>query len=845
MCLRRWLPAVALAFATSCGGGSDAGNITRELPPVPVIATVSVTPAATSIDVGGNATFTADVRDQFGGPFAVQAVTWTSSSASIAPVSSAGVVNGLAPGTVTITASVSGKSGTATLTVAPAAVSSVSVPAPPAALNAGESVQLSAIVRDRSGASLQGRVVAWASSSAAIATVDAGGKVTAVGGGSATITATSEGVSGSATIVVLGVGAVQPTITSISPATLAPGSIATITGTGFDAATAGNVITIRGVSVTALTATPTQITLTIPCVNQGAADVQVTANQRKGAAFTSTVAVPQRSLAVGQAIVASDASCNELTAVSGAARYIVSVFSAAASENTLVDFEIDGNPASAVSPFIAQATPARTMALAAPGPEAARDRAHFAQLERNRANLAEGQRLSALLPSPGRSLIAARAALPAIGDARDFYMTFGTTCNDTTQQMHGKVIYVGAHAIVWEDSTNVLQSSKDPALAGYYQRLGKIFDADQYDVIRTNFGDPLLRDAVTDNDGHINMVFSDRLNNTGAAAYVSSCDQFPTTVFKGSNFGQMFYGFTPTTTGSNLNSTLFPDGWFIFMGRTVVHEVKHIASLSARVVNNASFEESWLEEGTARHAEELWTRQYIHKASWKGNNGFGSAATNGVFCDFHPENSVCNAADGLRRPSYGVRRQFNEIRNKLVQPWNWSIYGDGSGQSGSVFYQTTWSLVRYAIDRYATSEASFLTALTSSRGTGLANLSALAGVSPDQLFGLWTLSLYADDYPGLTAPSIDIQFPTWNLRSIYAGLNTDPTWGSTFTTPFPIVPVTVGFGSFASQRRSLRGGANAYFELQGTSAGPQLLNVRSLSGGAASSNLRIAIARLQ
>ncbi|MEO8624686.1 MAG: hypothetical protein ABI625_26625, partial [bacterium] len=354
------------------------------------------------------------------------------------------------------------------------------------------------------------------------------------------------------------------------------------------------------------------------------------------------------------------------------------------------------------------------------------------------------------------------------------------------------------------------------------------------------------RDISLANDGRVHMVFSERLNGTGAAAFVTGCDQYPVTTYIASNFGLVFYGSVPTIKGSNLNSTAYPDGWFTFMARTVVHEVKHIASFSARVANSAfTFEESWLEEGTARHAEELWVRADLEKVAWKANTGFGSASTNGVYCDFHPENATCTAADALRRPSYGMRRHFNEIKAKLQQPWNWSVFGDGAGQTGSVFYQTAWSLVRYAIDRYGVSDSDFLTRLTNSNGAGLSNLSTLAGVSSDQLLGNWGLALYADDYPGLASPGADIQFPTWNLRSIYAGLNTDPTWGGQFPTVYPIVPLALSYGSFATQRSGLRGGANAYFELAGTATTPQLLNVHAIGGGAPSVTLRVAIARLQ
>jgi len=345
----------------------------------------------------------------------------------------------------------------------------------------------------------------------------------------------------------------------------------------------------------------------------------------------------------------------------------------------------------------------------------------------------------------------------------------------------------------------------------------------------------------------VHMVFSSRVNGTGAAAYVTSCDQFPRSASNGgSNHGQFFYGFVPTLSGSNINSTAYPDGWFNFMARTVVHEVKHIASLSARVANGSpSYEQSWLEEGTARHAEEVWVRESLHRVAWKANTGFGTAATNGVHCDFLPGDAACLTADALRRPSYGMRRHFNEVRDKLVQPWNWSPYGDGTGQSGAVFYNTAWSLVRYTIDRYASSDAAFFRTLMNATTSGTTNLAATAGVSMDQLIGGWGLALYADDYPGLASPSPDISFPTWNLRSIYGGLNASATWASRFPTLYPVQPTQLAFGPFTARVTGMRGGAHAYFELAGNALPVQLLSVRGVGGASTFMNVRMAIARLQ
>ena len=80
----------------------------------------------------------------------------------------------------------------ATVTVSPSALT----------LIAGQSQQLTPTTRDQAGTQLVGRSVTWSTSATAVATVSADGMVAAVAAGSATITATSEGKSGSATVSV-------------------------------------------------------------------------------------------------------------------------------------------------------------------------------------------------------------------------------------------------------------------------------------------------------------------------------------------------------------------------------------------------------------------------------------------------------------------------------------------------------------------------------------------------------------------------------------------------------------------------------------------------------------------
>ena len=66
----------------------------------------------------------------------------------------------------------------------------------------GATVQLTAEVRDQRGQVMAGAVVTWSSANASVATVDATGLVTAAANGTATVTATSGPVSGSANVTV-------------------------------------------------------------------------------------------------------------------------------------------------------------------------------------------------------------------------------------------------------------------------------------------------------------------------------------------------------------------------------------------------------------------------------------------------------------------------------------------------------------------------------------------------------------------------------------------------------------------------------------------------------------------
>jgi hypothetical protein len=122
-------------------------------------------------------------------------------------VNSSGVVTGVVPGSATITATSSGKSGTSTITVTAVTpvVTTDTVAPTSASVIAGLTTTLQATVKDQNGNVMTGQTVNWSTSNAAAATVSSSGVVTGVAAGSATITATSSGKSGTSSITVTAV----------------------------------------------------------------------------------------------------------------------------------------------------------------------------------------------------------------------------------------------------------------------------------------------------------------------------------------------------------------------------------------------------------------------------------------------------------------------------------------------------------------------------------------------------------------------------------------------------------------------------------------------------------------
>lgn len=291
--------------------------------PLPV-ASVSVTPASATIAAGRTQQFTATPLDAQGNPLSGRVISWLSGAPTVATVDQTGLATGIGAGSAVIIATVEGKQGTVTLNVTAVSVAAVTVTPNAGTLQIGNSLQLAASITDAAGVPIPGKVATWTSSNAAVASVSTTGLVTAVGAGTATITATSDGVSGTATISVTHVPVASVTVTPTS-ATLDPGNTLTLQVTLADAGgsslpLSGRVVTytssapgVASVSaagvVTALA--PGSATITVACEGQSAAaSISVNAPTVASVTVTPSTATVGAGATVQLSAQAKDANGN-------------------------------------------------------------------------------------------------------------------------------------------------------------------------------------------------------------------------------------------------------------------------------------------------------------------------------------------------------------------------------------------------------------------------------------------------------------------------------------------------------------------------------------------------------
>ena len=172
-------------------------------PSAPVVATVQVTVSAKDAEVGQQVKLKAVATDAAGNVVKEQPSSYFAGPFDIAAVDDDGNVRLFGVGQVTVGAIVGGKPGITTFMVKAPGVKTVEITPVKTPLAVGSSVPLEAVARILSGTPRTGAPITWTSDNEQVATVDAGGVVTAVGPGKATITAKSGAASNTTTVTVV------------------------------------------------------------------------------------------------------------------------------------------------------------------------------------------------------------------------------------------------------------------------------------------------------------------------------------------------------------------------------------------------------------------------------------------------------------------------------------------------------------------------------------------------------------------------------------------------------------------------------------------------------------------
>lgn len=273
--------------------------------------------------------------------------------------------------------------------------------------------------------------------------------------------------------------------------------------------------------------------------------------------------------------------------------------------------------------------------------------------------------------------------------------------------------------------------------------IGQEFDRTILPLIQQHFGNPLALDHATNRDRRITLVLTKTVNDSlpGTAAFVSACNFHPRRTFAASNEDEVVFVRVPAANER-------PSDWRRAMRSTLVHETKHLASYAERIARGTGFEEPWLEEATARVAEELYARTFIATG---GNTTLGYEETVG-----------CELRHCDERPLV-MFKHFSALHDWLRNVDRMSALG--ATQLTAMHYASGWSFVRWALDHSANERATLRALATGTHGSGLEGLAALTGMKSADMVTQWMSDLAAN-VEGAEA----VGRSTWNVAAVLRGM---------------------------------------------------------------------------
>jgi hypothetical protein len=403
------------------------------------------------------------------------------------------------------------------------------------------------------------------------------------------------------------------------------------------------------------------------------------------------------------------------------------------------------------------------------------------------------RRLLELRGAAGPARPPALAPAQVVGDSREFFVVNRSEEIDFDDPDHFDVVtatlrFLGDHTEIWVDDRTPAGNAPDELL----ETIGLRFDDETYPTDLAAFGE----ESDVDGNGRVVILLTPTVNALNTQETVDAgvvvlgfffgADLFPDTQAPFSNEAEVFFAIVPDPT-MQFSPAEFPlDGIENALNPIFAHEFEHMISANQHfIVRNGPFEDTWLDEGLAHHAETL--------------NGF-------------PLQNRLRSALYLDEP---------EIISLVA--------GDDTLERRGA----AWLFVQYLVDRFG---EDILGALVQTRLVGVVNVERATNGSMPFLFHEWTSALFLD---GISDDPLFF-FASLDLRTEFelARQQLEEELGEFLG----IVERSLGPpASAASLRRGVNGLAAAYFEVG--ASGPGARTVVFDSDGPV--NLQTAVFRIE
>ncbi|MEX2465331.1 MAG: Ig-like domain-containing protein [Gemmatimonadota bacterium] len=739
--------------------------------------------------LGDTARVTAIVRDQNGETMTGVAVTWSSSSGSVASVSSTGLVMSTGNGNATISASAGNAESELGVAVSQVPVRLRFSPDPVTLENVEDTVTVVATIVDANENPMPPEPVTWVSNAPDTVEVSDAGLVRAVTDGRTFLAAMSGGVSGELAAFV---GDEVVVIGSVSPSPMIVGAEAVVRGLGFSPVALENVVELDGFPAEVTSASSVELRIVVPdadCSPPRQGELAVAA---RGMNDTTEAAVrPEvlESLAVGEGAFVVD-GCIHLGAGNATERYLVGILSSSEVPSSLTAARLASRAGSRLVAAPARQTSIRTVDgsrtgtatsggvrfSAPPGPsgtEAVQSTAVRAgpalDLEgaiaarpdqSGEADIRAAERawlatLGGATPSLAGPATGPLRAPPNEGETLD--LTVPESC-DAGTDVRAVVRHVGNAAAFLEDIDNPMTAFTD----AQYEDLDAQLAATTLPVLRDYFGD--FAD-VDDNERVLVLLTKEVNERENLAGFVFSGDLVSPVSCANSNEAEIFYGLTPDTAGVH-GTARTRESLLVTYPPLIAHELTHILQFTTFFRDNVQVKSTWELEGGATLAEQLVGYDVLGHGP-RQNLGF-SAWEAGQDPDWYRDWVVDMALyfgfKGEDPPEPNAPEQCSWVG---LPPAN-----DGPCENQRAVYGVPSMLLRWVLDENGTNaedDAALMTALTGSSTRGLENLEQTTGEDRVSLLVRFGASLWADDRPGLGN-----WIPSWNVFDIFEKDNINP-----------------------------------------------------------------------